>query len=246
MDFNRKAKDELSPPYVGYPAHLEVLQRLRRQQGVPSDLAKNDAIRGPLTKGTYSQLLRAWRYLGFLNTDGKPEESLLQLIGADKKASQPILKGALESSYQFVFGPENEPLDLSSATFEDLRSRFTRRGVSGSTVRRSVFFFTRMARDAGISLSKELLEEKWSVQQEDSSMIGYANGTATVRGTLTASADTKMIESPHLRYSGPKGELLLMKLPEFNDAWSIVAQEDWLRSYGVILSIIEREKRSEA
>lgn len=246
MNFQKRDRDQLAPPYSGYNMHLAVLTRLR-QHGIPADLRASELIKGPLGKDTYYQLIRAWRYLGLANDNGEPEDILHQLVNSDGEEYQRLLKGILLSSYRFVFGPHVVPINMERATDEELVRRFAEQGISALTVRRCVSFLVRMARDAGLPLSEELAGEQDEMNQQ-SPARRVSNGVpgldAAQDGTTGASLGSITAQNGSSAGASPMPKL--PDLPAFNQEWSIMAQEKWLDLYDRVLSRSDRDKKPEA
>lgn len=243
VDIFKRKTSELMPPYGGYGTHLDLLERLSKG-GVPSKLRPNPALQGNLTDTIYSQQIRGWRFFGLANVDEEPTAVLHALVDAKVNAKveeyQKILRLVIHDSYNFLFGPDASPLDLAEATAEELSRRFEQQGISGSTIRRSVLFFVRMAQDAGMSLSDDIVGDQGVAMQENSSMVGHVNGQATARGNLASQFAPPTTISSRTR---PLSELLLEKLPTFDAMGSPEERKAWLDSYSAIVRMIEREQK---
>jgi hypothetical protein len=230
MAFSKKDKSELTPPSIRYGAHQEALAHLR-QHGAPTNLTGSDVIRGTLSEGVYSELIRVWRRLGLVNNDSEPEEYLHRLINADGKHSQQVLREILASSYPFILAPGSESLNLEKVTAEELSERFIQAGTSKAAVRGCVSFFTKMAHDAGIPLSKELIG-----QQQDINKVA----ASTIK---TIKSDAKQS-----RHHNPVTDVLLSKLPDlpdFDNGWPADHRGSWLDSYNQALQIVRIEKEKD-
>jgi hypothetical protein len=243
MGFRKKDRSELSPPYVGYSAHLDALARLR-QHSVPDNLTNSDEIRGTLTQGTYAQLIRAWRYLGLVNMDGEPEESLQRLVNADDQHSQEILREILESGYRFLFGPEAEPFYFEGATARELSDRFEQKGMNGKDVRRCVLFFAQLAQDAGIPLPKGLIGEEVTIEPHG---LPQVEATSDDTSSMEASRHSVQVSQPAPKTSGSRRlmrESLISKLPNFDPGWNDEVIIAWLESYKLALYVSRSKKES--
>jgi hypothetical protein len=243
--FVKRDRANLSPPYVGYNAHLAALENLR-QHGIPANVASSKEVQGDLPDVTYSQVMRAWRYLGLITTDGEPEEFLRHLVHADAKNRPLVLQDVLESSYLFLLGPDAEPINWADVTMQQIRNKFQDEGVQGKSIRRSAYFFARMVYDAGYPIPMKVIGDKAVMENEVGSMIGQASGKTNVTGVLTPSTIIQKPLSPQVRDNTQIGAMLLSKLPSFDPEWMRDERKAWFDSFNLVARIVEREQKPEA
>lgn len=238
----RPAK-KLTPPYAAYSTHLKMLERLRRHS-MPDDLRSSTELQESLANSTFAQTLRAWRFLGLVDDQERPTDTLTQLIHASGEEYQTILRNILETSYSFVYDLDvDEPSTVMVQSWDELHRRFELQGATGSTVRRSISFFVNLAADAGIQIPDEVA----SALKDGQSMLG---SSPSRKESVVGGSDHPAAVVPkgdmaqaNVRSSSP-GEMLLAKLPAFDPSWSSEERSAWLHSFDLVASIIKREKES--
>jgi hypothetical protein len=144
-----ETSEKVAPAYVPTATLFNFINSLR-ETGLPSQV--NKSVMTNLSYTTQAQLLASMRYLGLIDTEGRPQAILSRLVEADDKARAPIVEEILRARYSFVF----DNLDLSRVTTEELEKQFRQEGISGSTVERAVGFFRGAAEMAGLTLSPHL------------------------------------------------------------------------------------------
>ncbi len=142
----------LAAPYTSFSVFYALLERLSR-------ISRPDKIQqshlGPVTAhGTYTHLMATLRFFHFVDTDGSPQDSLLQLAKANEAERKRRMHELLVKSYPFLLGSSSS-LDLNNASIKDLREEFRKHdGTSESVAAKSASFFAAAAAYAGIPLPK--------------------------------------------------------------------------------------------
>jgi hypothetical protein len=140
------------PPYVSYKS-LKTLVEDIRTQGFPSHVDK-DVMRR-FSGSVRSQLMTALRFLKLVNDSNEPTADLSALVDAKQPEEwKRALKGVLDNAY----GPIME-INLAQATPTALTKEFKERYKAKDDVNeKCVRFFVQAAKDAGIELSKRIVE----------------------------------------------------------------------------------------
>jgi hypothetical protein len=106
--------------------------------------------------GTQNQLLTAFKFLGFINDEGKPQPILSAVAVPDPEQRKVALRRLIESKYADLFA-----LNLMKTTPSELAEQMTKSyNVSGDTRLKATRFFLAAAAYLGIPVSPLLLRDK--------------------------------------------------------------------------------------
>lgn len=137
--------DKASAVYVAFTTFNNALGQLA--QGVPNRVDRS--VFPGLSGGVQAQLLAGMRFLGLIDSDGKPQPSLSKVAVADEETRKRELRVVLEDAYADLFA-----LDLTKTTPALLGERMgDSYSVSGDTREKAVRFFLSAADYAGVPLS---------------------------------------------------------------------------------------------
>jgi hypothetical protein len=134
-----------APPYFSGTTFANFVEGHRRTQPTRFDRSIMSSIAG----GDQSRILKALRFFGLSDVDGRPTDTFASLEKLDSEGMQHAWGDLLARAYPFLFSGFN----LEKATQSQLEERFREQGIQGDTVRKAVAFFITLARIAGLSLS---------------------------------------------------------------------------------------------
>lgn len=139
-----ESNSKLTPPYLPYRTLISSLEKLA--EGIPPKIDRG--IWKNQTGSIQSQIMGAYRFLGLIDDQNKPQKSLHELVANRAKPSESI-KAILEDKYAEVIKH-----NLSTMTQALIDEYFeTAFGVQGDVKRKSITFFLQAAKAVGIPLS---------------------------------------------------------------------------------------------
>ncbi len=231
MESEKKAA---TPPYVPYKTLKNFLERFK--QGMPSRIDRDSM--GTMSGASQSQLTTALRYLGFTSENNLPLEPMKAFVVAEGDERKALLRTALSKAYPYLFGRE---FDLSSATSSHLREAIeANTSASGETVDRCIAFLKDAAQDAGIAVSKYIMQKK-------------PRGLAAKKrnGTQRRNDDGDSVKNP----PNPAGQHqqqqpivmeaqnsmllwgLFQRLPKPGSVWAKEQREQWTQTLNNVLAL---------
>jgi hypothetical protein len=227
-----------TPPYISWKTFIGFIRSF--EQGLPPRIDKSAMNR--LSGGNQGQVTNTLTYLKLVKTDGKPEPLLERIVDSlkpDKQADyQELLKTMLKNAYVFLFDGTGD-FDLERSTSAQFDEKFRGQGVTGETVQKCETFFIFAAKEAGIKISRFILDTKRKGPKQPST------GAATKqKGTKQ---EIKPKEETPPPYSSPKQDLPIWystfkaafdKLPAFGEAhWTSAEREKWLTSITALVDL---------
>lgn len=180
------------PVYVSFEAFKKALDWLK-QDGLPQRFDES-VWRRQVGSASYSaQMMAAFRFLGLVDSNQAPTETLEQLVFGSK--SRPaILADVLRQQYPPLF-----QLDLESATPRQVEDALASLGVHGHTLRKAITFFVHACDFAEIHLSAFLTKPSRGSGTRKTSSSPEA-GPATESGSRSDAVDALL---DRLRRDGP-------------------------------------------
>lgn len=227
------SEKKLSPPYLSWKTLIGFLRSF--DQGLPPRIDKSAMNR--LSGGNQSLVVNALTYLKLINGDGKPERLLVQIVDSfpiEKQADyKKHLETMLRNSYPFLFDGAGD-FDLERSTSAQFDEKFQAEGVSGETVQKCEAFFVSAAQEAGIKISRLILDAKKKGPKRASTSAASkpkGNSKSDVKHQEEKTpppADIKpTVQELPAWYSTFKPAF--DKLPEYGKAhWSIAEREKWI------------------
>src|SRR5258708_3411612 len=143
-----KGEKSMLPAYVSYSFFIKFINGLRETH-LPLQIDKS--LMRTASGSQQSSMLASLRFLRLIDEDGKPTELMKQLVEASDQARPPLLKKMVESSYTFLFGSDQFPLDKASG--QQVVEKFRDQELTGSTVSKAIAFFLAIAKAADIKVS---------------------------------------------------------------------------------------------
>lgn len=151
---NDKASKTEAPPYVSYASFRNFIKGLK-ETGVPARIDKS--IMTTMAGSTQYALITALKWLRLTDDGGMPTARLDELVAADDKEYNSVLKQVVTERYSFV---NDASFPLGKATGSQVEGKFREYGIEGSTVTRSMAFFILACKDAGIGLGPHVKAPK--------------------------------------------------------------------------------------
>jgi hypothetical protein len=145
-----ESQGKVFPPYLPYKTLISSLENLG--QGIPPKIDRSIWKNQPGT--VQSQILSAYKFLGLMNEQTGPTESLKQLV-EHRATPGPLLKKIITEKYSPILKH-----DLATMTTTMLNAEFEAAfKVEGETKKKGVRFFLQAAKANGFTLSKFLLDQ---------------------------------------------------------------------------------------
>lgn len=147
-----RARAMRTPPYTSYRTFRTFIEDLR-EQGTPSRIDRSVLTRFSGVVGT--QLLHALRFLGLIDGEGCPTESLRDLVNAQEAGRwAETLLAIIRREYAPLFA-----IELESATPSHFNEVFRKAfPAADAVVQKCVTFFLYAANDAGVRMSARVLK----------------------------------------------------------------------------------------
>ncbi|HJX12269.1 MAG TPA: DUF5343 domain-containing protein [Dehalococcoidales bacterium] len=214
------------PPYVSYRTFRNFIDRL--QQRMPSRIDRSYWSE-MLSGSTGTQLMAALKFLGLIDTNGKPAERLSALVAARGEPRTALLREVVSSAFGFVL---NGSLDLESATYSQLEEVFHLTfQLTHDVNRKCVKFFTALAGDAGMTLSPFITRRTRSTTRTGTGSRNAA-GNDGLRTKRNAVVPQTAKELPN---NAAWNSQLLAKFPSFDPSWSDEVKLKWFAAFDELL-----------
>lgn len=140
----RVAPEHFTPPYVSWLTLTNLVDRIAKEGGLPSQIDRS--YLSNLPGSTQTPLLAALKALRLVDDDLRPMQDLETWVN-EPDDRQGLVQAMLEIYYP---GPLGLP---KFATQQQLENEFRKFGISGSTMRKAISFFLSAAKFAEIPLS---------------------------------------------------------------------------------------------
>jgi hypothetical protein len=223
----KETSKKLIPPYLPYRTLYNFLDSMK--VAVPTRIDRS--LMKTMGGGLQSQLISALGYLNLITPDNKPTEKLNRLVNSEGPDRQRILKEILTSSYTFLF---KEGFDIQRTTLQELQDYFAQAGVTGDTLRKSIAFFMKASKDAGLTLSPHIKKT-----------VGRPKGTTKEKRKINPLPHDPFSDPKDLMGSGSQNisleQLLLSKFPSFDPAWPDEVKTKWFEGFNKLMEQFKKE-----
>ena len=213
------------PPYISYRTFRNFIDGL--QQGIPARIDRS-YWGERLSGSTGTQLLAALRFLGFVDTNGIPNDRLKQLVNAKGDKRTELLQEITSEAFAFLL---LSPFDLQTATYAQLQEIFHYTfQLTGDVSRKCIKFFIALASDAGIPLSPFITKQF--------RLTHTTTGTKTVTkraGNRTKGNPLVPQRIEEIPDQIPWDKMLLTKFPAFDPTWSDEVKLKWFEAFDELL-----------
>ena len=242
------------PPYVPYRTFQTFLEFL--QDGIPARIDRS--VWGSRFSGSSgTQLMTTLKVLGLVDSEGRPEPVLDELVFAEGERRRALLRGLLHDYYRPVFS-----LDLARATRNQFHEAFRLFGAREGVLAKCEAFFIQAALSAGIQLSQYILAGRHQGRRKPVAGKGSGRGRAsqTVPGQARAdqvvapdagpvvavAAGVAADPSPVFAAKLNVAEMILSKYPDFDPSWTAEVQAKWLDGMTKLYEGLSAAERADA
>jgi hypothetical protein len=218
----KKTPKKAYPPYLPYKTIGTFIDSLKvaLPQRIDRSLMKS------MSGGMQSALMSALAYLDLINSDtGAITEKLNRLVHSEGAERQRGLQEILTGSYPFIF---EDGLQLDRATTSQLEERFKQSGASGDTLRKSVTFFLKAAKDAGLKVSPHIKGVRVS-----RAGVARQKRSSPEKSDSPISKEPAPIQSEEVSWE----KSLLSKFPSFDPAWPEEVQKKWFDGFKELMAL---------
>jgi hypothetical protein len=215
------------PPYVSYRTFCNFIEGMRQQMPARIDRSFWSST---LSGSNGTQLMAAFRFLGLIDTGGRPTAQLKSLVSAKGEQRTTLLKDIATGTFGFVF---QGSLDPQNATYAQLEEVFHETfQCTGDVARKCIKFFISLSNDAGIPLSPFITKRTKPVYSHSAfgtSKPKKRSGIETIRNfPIPQSAKEALSQTSW-------NEMLLTKFPSFDPAWSDEVKLKWFAAFDELL-----------
>lgn len=223
------------PPYVAYKTLVNFLDKFK--QGIPSRVDRG--LMGTMSGASQSQVTTALRFLGMISENNVTNPKMKEYVVGDEEQKKTVLQEMLVDAYPFIF---RQGFDLSNETAKALRDAFVANtGATGETVNRCIAFFKDAAVDAGIPISRFILNKTVrSPQPKKRSVVPRKEEPKSV--VQPTQTQDHAASSPAAQVAIPaQGSMLLwgliQKLPKPGTRWAQADRERWVQTLNHVMEL---------
>jgi hypothetical protein len=219
----KETPKKLYPPYLPYKTIGTFLDSLKvaLPQRIDRSLMKS------MSGGMQSALMLALAYLDLINPDtGVITEKLNRLVHSEGADRQKIMQEILIVSYPFIF---RDGLQLDRATTSQLVERFKQSGLSGDTLRKSVTFFLKAVKDAGLKVSPHIK----AVRVSKTGTARQKRGPSEKSESPTSKELAPAVQPEEVSWE----KALLSKFPSFDPAWPDEIKSKWFDDFKALMEL---------
>ena len=152
MDKENGSKRPPYPPYAQWLRLLTTLEDDFRSRRLPSRIDNSYLKKLKVNPSAESNLQSALTFLGLVDDEKQPTETLKRLLPLNGEEAQAALREIIGQAY----APMLKGLILHTVTPDHLAEKFRRGGSQDEVGRKGMTFFVKIAKDAGIKLSDQL------------------------------------------------------------------------------------------
>jgi len=216
------------PPYISYRTFQNFITRL--QQQVPARIDRS--YWGEMLSGsTGTQLMAALRFLGLIDSSGKPTNRLRLLVPAKGEQQAGLLRELTSEAYGFVL---QSSLDQQNATYAQLEEVFHASfQLAPDVCRKCMKFFISLASDAKMPLSP-FMTKRFRRAHASTGIAGVRNVTKRAGRRINQN-----VIIPHNLEKIPEDmswhTMLLDKFPTFDPNWNDEVKVKWFIAFDELL-----------
>lgn len=190
---------------------------------------------GSMSGAVQSHLIAALNSMNLVSSTGQPTPLLDELVHADGKEREKLLRDLLRRSFPFLF---EDGFKLETDTAKHFDEQFNKANLSFETARKCKAFFLAAAKDAGIDLSSYILKGargQKSAQRKPRVTKNGVSGNAIVR-------EEKDSEQTDVQQSSLT-EKLLEKFPALDPAWPDDVKAKWFDAFQQLMNSAQGIKK---
>lgn len=244
-------KTVLKPGTASWRTFWTFLESLK---GAPLPTQVDNDVLSKFSGTARSQLRATLQFLGLIDENYVPQDSLSELVQASGDERKPLIDKILRERYSFLFDSRNG-FDLTRSTSKEFGDRFAAFKLTGDSRGRAESFFLNAAKYAEIPISKYILNNRtgWSRRERKKDVpSGEANGTKQDRkqdelkderlggeaGRDEGNQQPSQLENKLLNGQyGLLHKLQIERLPA-NGQWTSEDKEDYMASYTALLKML--------
>ena len=215
------------PPYITYATWQRLVDSLR--QYTPLRLDRTHLVDLGFSQSTTLTVKASLSFLELIDPNSsEPTDRLLALLKAEGEDYRALLRAMVKTAYQPVLGD----LDLERATLGQVQECFRRFGAVGNVGHKCLSFFLALSKDAGITLSPNLLTK---------SRLGAVQ--KVVPAVLSARTNRAASSTPKRQSSRTRGAdsgYFASKLPDFDPGWPKEVREEWFDRFQTLVILIDK------
>src|SRR5205809_1756962 len=228
-----KTDDSLSPPYTPYGTLTNFIDTLSKR-AVPDRIDRS--IMPKMSGGAKKTLLSAMKFLKLVQPNGATTDLLRRAVKAFPHADQwkKMLAEILTAAYAPVVGK----LPIGSASPKQLHDAFRENGgVEGQMLQKSVRFYLKAVKAAGLPLSPHLMVRNTAPTVKRSGGSGRERAKVGAGAEVKGGAPRHSPNPPGETAGEPLVKALLSKFPDFDPKWSPEQQTVWFDAYAKLLKM---------
>ena len=215
------------PPYVSYRTFCNFIEGMRQQMPARIDRSYWSST---LSGSTGTQIMVAFRFLGLIDTSGRPTAQLKSLVSAKGEQRTMLLKDIATGTFGFVF---QGSLDPQNATYAQLEEVFHETyQCTGDVARKCIKFFIALSNDAGIPLSPFITKRTKSAYSHSISGTSKSKRKSVIETIRKSQIPQSAGEAPG---QTTWNEMLLTKFPSFDPTWSDEVKLKWFAAFDELL-----------
>lgn len=236
--YNITESPTIAPPYIPWGAFKSFISDLS-ENGLPSRI--DSSIMDKVNRQYRATLIQTLKFLGLIDDTSKPTEIFSSYIQAKNDEKREILKGIILAAYPFL---NDNSVDLSRTTGDELRQHFEQQGVNGNTVTRCIAFLIQACYEAQIDVSPHL-RKRTRMATPKKKNTGYRVKKRNIpsQPKLPAQQHTKSgSETQTDIYRGKTwNEMLIEKFPQFDPSWDESTRKEWFQAYQKLIELFKSE-----
>lgn len=215
------------PPYLTYATWQRLVDSLR--QYTPLRLDRSHLVDLGFSQSTALTVKASLSFLELIDSNSsEPTDRLVALLKAEGEDYRTLLREMVKTAYQPVLGN----LDLERATLGQVQECFRRFGAEGNVGHKCLSFFLALAKDAGITLSPNLLTK---------SRLGAVQKVVpAVLSPRTNRASSSLPKRQSSKTRGSGSSYFASKLPDFDPGWPKEVREEWFNRFQTLVILIDK------
>lgn len=226
----------LTPAYASFVTITNTLDLLKAD-GVPPKFDRS--LLSNMSGSSQSQIMVAFRYLGFVDDDGNSQPVFKEVVYASNEERKGIWKKILTDAYPYLLAPDDD-FNIEQCAPSTFNEKLRAQGINGATLEKAIRFFLQAAEFAEIKISKHVKNFKTRRSStprtrkttkkvsKPSTPTPQNNGTA--KGTPTPQAQLTVAKGYEIL------QALLQKLPS-DFQWTQDERDRWIMAHTAVLDL---------
>ena len=221
-----------TPPYISPRSFYNLLVKLQLD-AIPGRVDRS-YLDKHFSGAASTQIMAALRFMNLIDSKNVPTHHLRLLVVAVDEERKKRLKDLCGNCYSTIF--TDTGLDLQTATYLQLEETFhSHYGIDGDVRRKCIKFFTSLATDAGIPLSKYITEKVRNTPVNTLPRVTVKKIVPKNSVPAEIPPPVKTLEPNQL------AEKLLVKFTSFPPDWNDDQKARWLEGFNFFMKHIYPE-----